>query len=193
MGTKEFNLLDKLISWMRLGKVLPYVETDDIVLDFGCGHQAYLLSHIKEKIKKGVGIDYDSKSYKLSSNIEVRNFHFTEKFPFLDKSFDKVFVLAVIEHIDIPKVSKLFREFNRVLKPGGKVVLTTPTLIGKVILEFLAFRLGIISKEEVGDHKKYYQKKDLEILAKNYGFVIEKYTTFQLGGNSLCVMRKLTN
>ena len=190
MGTKEFNIIDKLISWMRLGKVLPYVEKDDIILDFGCGHQAYLLSHIKEKIKKGVGIDYDSKSYKLSSNIEVRNFHFTDKIPFLDRSFDKVFALAVIEHIDIPKVSKLFREFNRVLKPEGKVILTTPTLFGKVILEFLAFRLGIISKDEVGDHKRYYQKKDLEILAKNYGFTVEKYQTFQLGGNSLCVLRK---
>jgi len=192
VGTKKFNILDKLISWMRLGKVLPYVEKDDVVLDFGCGNQAYLLNHIKVKIKKGVGIDYDSKSYRLASNIEVRNFHFTDKVPFLDRSFDKVFVLAVIEHIDIPKVSKLFREFNRILKPGGKVILTTPTLIGKIILEFLAFKLGIISKEEVGDHKKYYQKKDLEILAKNYGFTIERYQTFQLGGNSLCVMRKLT-
>lgn len=177
---------------MRLGKVLPYVKPEDVVLDFGCGHQAYLLNHIKDKIKKGVGIDYDSKSYRLAPNIEVKNFHFTEKLPFLDKSFNKVFALAVIEHIDIPKVSKLFREFSRILKPGGNVVLTTPTLIGKTILEFLAFRLGIISKEEVGDHKKYYLKKDLEILAKNYGFTVEKYMTFQLGGNSLCVLQKLT-
>ncbi|MEK7079459.1 MAG: class I SAM-dependent methyltransferase [Patescibacteria group bacterium] len=190
MGTKSFNILDKLISWMRLGKVLPYVEKNDTILDFGCGHQAYLLNHIKEKIKNGVGIDYDSKSYRLSPNIEVRSFHFIDKLPFLDKSFDKIFALAVIEHIDTPKVSKLFREFSRILKPGGKVILTTPTLIGKVILEFLAFRLGIISKEEVSDHKKYYQKKDLEILAKNYGFTVEKYITFQLGGNSLCVLKK---
>jgi len=192
MGTKEFNIIDKFISWMRLGKVLPYVEQNDVILDFGCGHQAYLLNQIKEQIKKGVGIDYDSESFRLAPNIEVRNFHFTDKFPFLDKSYDKVFALAVIEHIDISRVSKLFREFSRILKPGGKVILTTPTVLGKVILEFLAFRLGIISKEEVGDHKKYYQKKDLEILAKNYGFTVEKYQTFQLGGNSLCVMGKLT-
>lgn len=190
MGTKEFNILDKVISWMRLGKVLPYVAQNDVILDFGCGHQAYLLNQIKGKIKSGVGIDYDSKAYRIAPNVEVRNFHFADKLPFLDKSFDKIFALATIEHIDIPKVSKLFREFSRILKAGGKVILTTPTPFGKVILEFLAFRLGIISKEEVGDHKKYYQKKDLEILAKNYEFSIEKYQTFQLGGNSLCVLRK---
>ena len=175
---------------MRLGKVLPYIEKDNVILDFGCGHQAYLHNHIKNKIKKGVGIDYDSEAYRLAPNIEVKNFHFTDKLPFFDKSYDKVFALAVIEHIDIPMVSKLFREFSRILKPGGKVILTTPTLVGKVILEFLAFKLGIISKEEVGDHKNII-KKDLEILAKNYGFIVEKYKTFQLGGNSLCVLKNL--
>jgi SAM-dependent methyltransferase len=191
MGTKEFNVLDMFIAWMRLGKVLSYVETGDTVLDFGCGHQAYLLNHIKGKIKKGVGIDYDSHSYRLSANIEIRNFHFTGIFPFPDTSFDKIFALAVIEHIDISKVPKLFREFNRILRPEGRVILTTPTLIGKVILEFLAFRLGIISREEVGDHKKYYQKKDLEVLAINYGLTVEKYRTFQLRGNSLCILKKV--
>lgn len=193
MGTKEFNLLDKLISWMRLGKVLPYIQKDDVVLDFGCGHQAYLLDHVKDVIKKGVGIDYDSESREIASNIEVRHFLFKVKLPFTDKIFTKVFMLASIEHLEIASVPKLFREFNRILKPDGKVVLTTPTPFGKIILEFLAFKLGVISKEEVGDHKKYYNRKDIENLCKNYGFKLEIYQTFQLGGNSLCIMRKLTN
>ena len=99
-------------------------------------------------------------------------------------------MLALIEHIEIASVTKLFRELSRILKPGGKVVLTTPTPFGKVILEFLAFKMHIISAKEVGDHKKYYEKKDLENLAKNYGFKIESYKTFQMGGNSICVLKK---
>lgn len=192
MGTKEFNILDKLIAWMRLGRVVAHISQGDIVLDFGCGHQAYLLSHIQNKITKGIGIDYDVETAKIAPHIETRKFLFKDAIPFTDKSFTMVTMLAVIEHVEIVKVPKLFRELARVLKPGGKIILTTPTPFGKVILEFLAFNLNIISKEEVGDHKKYYDKMDLDNLAKNYGLTIESYKTFQMGGNSICVMKKLT-
>ncbi len=191
MGTKEFNIVDKLIARMRLNRVLPFLNTGDTVLDFGCGHQAYFLEHVKDKIKKGVGIDYDVEHRNIRDNISVRKFHFKDKLPFIDSSFDKIFLLAVIEHIDIMRVPKLFRECHRLLKKSGSLILTTPTPWGKVILEFLAFKLGIISRVEVADHKKYYNKKDLENLAKNYGFAITSYQTFQFGGNSLCVMRKI--
>ncbi|OGK62553.1 hypothetical protein A2334_05970 [Candidatus Roizmanbacteria bacterium RIFOXYB2_FULL_38_10] len=190
MATKEFNIIDKFISWMRLGKVLPFVKHGDTVLDFGCGYQAYLLKHIKNRIKKGIGLDRDSESKNIAPNCEIRKYHFTDRLPFTDKIFDTIFLLAVLEHVEPPHASKLMRESKRILKAQGKVVLTTPTKWGKVILEFLAFKLGIISKEEVMDHKKYYGKKDLEILAKNTGFVVTQYKTFQLGGNSLCVLIK---
>jgi len=190
MGTKDFNMLDKFIAWARLGKVLPYVEKNDVVLDFGCGHQVYFLTQVQGKIKKGIGVDYDAEPKKISSNIEIKHLLFKERLPFMDKTYDKAFLLATIEHVDIDKVPKLFRELYRVLKLGGKVVMTTPTPFGKVILEFMAFKLGIISKKEVGDHKKYYNKKDIDNLAKNYGFKIEIYQTFQFGANSLCVLKK---
>ncbi|PIY69222.1 hypothetical protein COY90_01680 [Candidatus Roizmanbacteria bacterium CG_4_10_14_0_8_um_filter_39_9] len=190
MGTKEFNALDKLIARMRLGKVISHIKKNDVLLDMGCGYQAYLLTQVQNTIKKGVGIDVDAESRKIGKNIEIRRFHFKDRFPFTDKTFTKITMLALIEHIEIASVTKLFRELSRILKPGGKVVLTTPTPFGKVILEFLAFKMHIISAKEVGDHKKYYEKKDLENLAKNYGFKIESYKTFQMGGNSICVLKK---
>ncbi|MFA5136539.1 MAG: class I SAM-dependent methyltransferase [Patescibacteria group bacterium] len=193
MGTKEFNIIDKLISWMRVQRAIPYVGKNDVVLDFGCGHQAYLLDHIKHTIKKGIGLDYDAEPRKIGKNIEIRKFNFKGKLPFLDKTFDTVFLLAVIEHIEITQTPKLFRECCRILTPHGKIVLTTPTPFGKTILEFLAFKLGIISKKEIADHKKYYSRKDVENMAKNYGLKIDTYQTFQLGGNSLYILKKLKN
>jgi len=190
MGTKNFNILDKIISWMRLGEVVRYVYKNDEILDFGCGHQAYLLSAVKDKIKKGIGIDYDCKGKKIAPNIEIRNFHFKTKLPFIDKSFNRIFLLAVIEHMEVYSSALLFHEFSRLLKPGGQIILTTPTSFGKTILEFLAFKLNVISRLEVGDHKKYYNKKDLENLANNYGLKIESYKTFMFGGNSICVLVK---
>ena len=42
-----------------------------------------------------------------------------EQLPFEDQSFDLVFGHAVLHHI--PDLAQAFREFNRVLKPGGTV------------------------------------------------------------------------
>lgn len=190
MGTKDFNILDKLIARMRLDKVIGFVEKGDIVLDFGCGHQAYLLQSVGKAIKKGIGLDSDSKTHKIDEHIEVRNFRFTKNLPFGDKSFDKVFMLAVLEHLDPQQASLLFAEYHRTLKDGGKIILTTPTPWGRKILEFLAFRLGIISAQEVADHKVYYGKQDLYDFARKHHYTVEFYNTFQLGGNSLCVMKK---
>ncbi len=192
MGTKDFNLLDKIISWTRLGKVIRYVEPGDRILDFGCGHQAYLLNHVKDRIKKGVGIDYDSKSHKIASHIEVINYHFKSDLPFEKSSFDKIFMLASLEHLTPETADRLFEEFARILTKDGKIILTTPTPRGKLILEFMAFKLGVISSEEVADHKKYYGKKDLEAFANKHGYIINTYRTFQMGGNCLCVMEKKT-
>lgn len=193
MGTKDFNILDKFIAWARLRKVAGYVEKGDRLLDFGCGHQAYLLHQVQDKIKTGVGLDYDSSSYEISPKAKVMHFHFTESLPFQNNSFDKIIILAVLEHFTPETASKLFDEFHRVLSPGGMIVLTTPTPWGQKILEFLAFRLHIISEEEVADHKKYYSKGDLFGFAKKHSYIIEKYNTFQLGGNSICVMKKERN
>ena len=100
-------------------------------------------------------------------------------------------MLAVLEHLDLILVNPLFSEFKRVLKPNGKIILTSPTPKSKNIMDFLAFKLGIISKLEIGDHKKYYSKKDLEKLSRQNGFVLEEYKTFQFGLNSLCLFEKI--
>lgn len=44
--------------------------------------------------------------------------------PIADASFDFIVSTEVIEHLENPRA--VFREFYRLLKPGGKVLLTTP-------------------------------------------------------------------
>lgn len=191
MGTKDFNPLDKFIAKMRLSQVLPFVENDAEILDFGCGHQAFLLRSISDKIKRGVGVDYDVEDQQLNEKITLVKDRMANKLPFNDQEFDTVFMLAVLEHIPLDEVDSLFREFNRILKPGGRVVLTTPTPKGKVLLEFLAYRLKIISKAEIDDHKKYYVEQDIVEIGNTTNFKIEKYKNFQFGMNSICALRKI--
>ena len=47
------------------------------------------------------------------------------------------------------------------LKPGGLLVLTVPSWRAKPVLEFLSFRLGIVSRAEIEDHKRYFDRRDL--------------------------------
>ncbi len=189
MDTKNFNIVDRLIAKMRLSKVLPHVEKGDVVLDFGCGNQGFFLNYVSPVIKKGVGIDYDVDN-KTNSNLLFKKFIFENRLPFKDESFDKVIMLAVLEHVETNKVELLFKEFKRILKKNGKVILTTPTPLSKPILEFLAYKLRIISECEIRDHKKYYTRNDIKELAEATNFLLDSYKLFQFGLNSSAILEK---
>lgn len=189
MDTKNFNFLDKIVASLRLRKVAGYVKKGDVILDFGCGSQGYFLKSISKRIKSGVGMDYDVEDFK-KNNLQFIKQKFNNDLPFKEKIFDKIFLLAVLEHIPENSASKLFLEFNRILKEDGSVVLTTPTPFGKSILEFLAFKLHIISEGEIKDHKKYYSEKEIIKLANLCKFKLMDYKLFQFGINSCAVFKK---
>ena len=172
---------------MRLGKVVRYVKEGDTILDFGCGSRSFLLEKVSNRITAGVGLDYDVKD-RLEGKIRYLNFRFKKTLPFKDKSHDKVFLLAVLEHIKPEMVNALFLEFKRILKKGGMIILTTPTPRSKFFLEFLAFRLGVISKKEIMDHKKYYGSKDIDALLLESGLKLIDYKLFQFGLNSRVII-----
>jgi hypothetical protein len=57
------------------------------------------------------------------------------------------------------------------------MLITTPHLNGKWILELLA-RVGVISREEISDHKRYYTGKSLERAIAGAGFTQIKVGSF---------------
>jgi len=190
MGTKDFNALDLLICRWRSRALHRLVPAGATVLDFGCGHQAMFLRSVQSKIRRGVGLDYDAAPDRPGPNLEVRPFRFVDRFDYSDASFDLVTILAVLEHIPLDQVDVLFREFSRVLVPGGRILVTTPTPAAQPLLEFLAFRLKIISAPEIADHKHYYSESDLRELAARHGLACPVYRRFQWGFNCLCALEK---
>jgi cyclopropane fatty-acyl-phospholipid synthase-like methyltransferase len=190
MGTKDFNALDLFICRWRSGIVRRAIRPGSTLLDFGCGHQALFLQSIRQQIGHGVGLDYDATPARLAPNLEIRKYHFHDRFDYADSTFDQVSILAVLEHIPLDQVDVLFREFRRILRPSGQILLTTPTPASRPLLEFLAFRLRIISGPEIADHKHYWSREDIAALAARQGFTSPEYRTFQWGLNSIAVLTK---
>lgn len=104
------------------------------VLDLGCGDGAltYLLAKAGAIL---VGIDNDELGLKFArENLGGRNRDYKLKYefvlasayelPYPEESFDFVVCCEVIEHLGEPE--QMLEEAKRVLRPGGKFILTTP-------------------------------------------------------------------
>jgi ubiquinone/menaquinone biosynthesis C-methylase UbiE len=111
-----------------------------------------------------------------------------EPLPFGGEEFDVVTMTAVLEHLDNP--GEVLTECYRVLRPGGRLLLTTPSPLAKPVLEFLAFRLGLISRREITDHKYYFSKRELRQLLGDIGFATPVVRYWQLGFNLFAVAEK---
>jgi len=189
MNTKEFTLVDKFLSNYRLSVVARYIEKGDVILDLGCGVQHYMLTRFRSRFKLGYGLDYDISDCR-KENIELLNYKCQGSLPLKEDQLDKVFLIAVLEHIEMKDVKTLFSEFFRVLKDKGRVIITTPTPRCKAVLEFIAFKLKLVAPEEVSDHKHYYTAEEINDLARGSGLRVVYSTLFQFGLNSLYVIEK---
>jgi len=94
------------------------------VLDVGCG-RGDLLRKDKENF---AGIDLNenlvNELKKGGLNVSLAS---ATAIPFLDNSFDVVNCRHIIEHLFPEEARKMILEMKRVLKPGGIIILTTPT------------------------------------------------------------------
>jgi SAM-dependent methyltransferase len=94
------------------------------ILDVGCG--AGNMVHHLSRYGRVRGIEVDPRPVKIAQarGYDVRQADASRRIPFADASFDLVTALDVIEHVDDD--GALLREAHRVLKPGGRLLLTTP-------------------------------------------------------------------
>ncbi len=180
--------LEPLLRWMRLRRVMRHIPNDSILLDVGCGRSAAFLKAISPYIRQGVGVDFKVENTRFN-NIEITQLRLENYLPFEDSSFNVVTMLAVLEHIDNER--QILNEICRVLVPGGKLIVTVPSIWAKPVLEFLAYRLKIVNEDEIRDHKRYYTRQKLnQTFTEVPGFEEFNHNYFQLGMNNFCTVVK---
>ena len=124
------------------------------VLDIGCG-----IGDMLSYRKNTVGLDVNPLNVAFCKNRKLNAFIMKPNIiPFNDKTFDSVLLDNVLEHIESP--SLLFKEIRRVLKPDGLLLIGVP---------------GEKGYRSDDDHKIFYDKKKLQILAKKNQFNVTQF------------------
>lgn len=115
-------------SYVRNLELPSLFKSGEVVLDVGCGDGVVGDFLQKSAEVKVVGIDISEEAVKKANKrgIDARIFSSEQKFPFSDNSFDKVFWGDNIEHLFDPGIT--VREIKRVLKKGGKLILSCPNM-----------------------------------------------------------------
>lgn len=113
-------------------KYLPE-NKNAIIIDIGCGKCKFenYLSLWKRYVNLMVldGNQYIISELKQKYNhSQVLRYNAPNKLPFIDKSVDYIFCSHLIEHLYFNELYRLFKEFNRVLKINGILIVSSPML-----------------------------------------------------------------
>ena len=89
------------------------------LLDIGCGRKPYRNLF---RVDEYLGLEIDSPENRANKSADF--FYNGELFPFENEIFDGAICNQVLEHVFTP--DRFLGEIHRVLKPGGKLLLTVP-------------------------------------------------------------------
>ena len=111
---------------------VEHLRASDVVLDVGCANGAHTVK-AAARARQVVGMDYDVGQLAVArraalrvrlDNVRLFAWDLTRGFPFATGTFDAALFLDVIEHLE-PRLAVL-REIRRVLKPGGRLLVSGP-------------------------------------------------------------------
>lgn len=171
-ATRGNGLLEGFLARQRTNlanSLIPGPARTGRILDIGCGAASYFLRNTKfhEKhgldklLKTGAEASEEGKIFLRQHDIEKE-----DRLPYEDNFFDVVTMLAVFEHVEPTHLVTVLREVYRVMKPEGQFIMTVPAAWAEILLRILA-KFGLVSREEIDEHKaKYTHRKIFGLLTK---------------------------
>jgi len=162
--------------------------------DFGCGYHATIVRSVVSEVDHAVlvdtAVDPALKDLKNVTAIEGTLPNILEQVP--SGSLDLVLCISVLEHLWDPL--RALQHCRRIVRSDGICLFNVPSWRGKKFLEYSAFHLGFSPKDEMDDHKNYYDVKDLWPLLVRAGFLPSGIRCFphKFGLNTFAVCRRDT-
>ncbi len=138
--------------------------------DFGCGYEAQFARTLLDRVEGLVLIDVAlAPDLKEMAKVTATEGELPEALEQLEAaSLDVIVLNSVLEHLWEPEWA--LAESWRILRPGGTLLVNVPSWRGKRLLELSAFRFGTSPAEEMDDHKRYFDPRDLWPLLVRAGF-----------------------
>ena len=185
------SLVDRFGVWLSARQIRRWVPrfTGKRVADLGCGYHASfmrtLLGEASEIVLLDVALAPDLVQH---PDVKACVGPLAETLGQLPaQSLDVVLAISVLEHVWEPLA--LLESMRRLLAPGGQCLINVPSWKGKHYLERAAFQWGVSPKNEMDDHKMYYDERDLWPLLVRAGFAPSQIRCFshKFGLNTFAV------
>lgn len=160
---------DRFISWLRL---LPGDHALEVASGSG-GPALYLAGHANCHV---TGIDANESGVKTATASSAQSrtrvaFEVVDanaELPFADETFDAILCIDSMNHF--PDRLNVFREWHRVLRPGGRAVFTDPVVItGPVTNHELALRssIGLFLFVPPGVNEKFVKQAGFNLVQQD--------------------------
>ena len=169
----EPTIVDRFGVWLSARQIRRHAGSlaGKTLGDFGCGFNATFVRAVLPELKQAILVDTalapDLRNHQSVTAIEGVLPGALGQLE--SASLDIVLCISVLEHLWDPETA--LRHCHRIVKPGGVCMFNVPSWRGKWFLELSAFRLGLSPKDEMDDHKNYYDVKDFWPLLVRAGFV----------------------
>lgn len=154
-------------SWLRRAMEGLSHHASGRMLDVGCGERPYA-AFFEPRVDQYLGLEYPPVADNLNPDVWnqpellrslVDVWGDAQRLPFADASFDTVLAAEMLEHI--PEPDACVAEIARVVKPGGRFLLTVPLIAPLHQWPFDFYR---------------YTPKGIEAIVERHGFEVEHIT-----------------
>ena len=148
------------------------------VLDYGCGAGHLLEQMLKQVNVNFYGLDFSADSIdeakkRTANKPNLKEIVLIDKLPsfFKDEQFDSITLIETIEHLQDEALQDTMQELFRILKPNGKIFITTP--FNENLDDNLNFCPFCKSEFHQMQHMQTFDITKLHALAARHGFKIE--------------------
>jgi SAM-dependent methyltransferase len=169
---KPLSPVDRFGNWLSMHTLERHVGSPvgKRIADIGSGYNAVIGRRFGARAASLVAVDLSlSPEVHATPNVTAVEGRLPGVLSAVaDQTVDIALCVSVLEHLEDPAATLV--ELRRILAPGGVLFVNVPSWLGKRFLEFSAFRLGLSPREEMDDHKTYYDPRDLWPMLVAAGF-----------------------